>query len=256
MVIGLKSSITMLFKRGILMDEEEFKHALYQQGIELNEQQMDQFETYYVLLVERNKKVNLTTLTEKKEVYLKHFYDSITAAFYFDFTNDMSLCDVGAGAGFPSIPLKICFPQIEITIVDSLKKRIEFLKDLSTQLLLDDVSFHHARAEDFGQNKKYREKFDAVIARAVARMAVLNELCLPLVAKEGTFIAMKGAQGRSELEESKKTVELLGGKCHKVHEFVLPEELSERTILLIDKINKTSKKYPRKAGTPNKNPIV
>src|SRR5690625_1692005 len=195
------------------MNEAQFKNALSENGIQLNDKQMDQFNTYYELLVEWNQKVNLTALTEKKDVYLKHFFDSISAAFYYDFTQYIHLCDVGAGAGFPSIPLKICFPHIDIAIVDSLKKRIDFLNLLGTELSLNRVSFYHARAEDFAQNKTHREKYDVVIARAVARMSVLNELCLPLVKQNGKFIAMKGAQANEELEQSEKSITILGGKC-------------------------------------------
>ncbi len=237
------------------MNEAQFKDALYENGIQLDDKQMDQFNTYYELLVEWNQKVNLTALTEKKDVYLKHFFDSITAAFYYDFTQDIHLCDVGAGAGFPSIPLKICFPHIDIVIVDSLKKRIDFLKLLGTELSLDRVSFYHARAEDFAQNKAHREKYDVVMARAVARMSVLNELCLPLVKLKGKFIAMKGAQANKELEQSEKSIKILGGKCDHVHTFELPEEKSERSVIFIQKVKNTPKKYPRKAGTPNKHPI-
>src|SRR5699024_6049057 len=146
------------------MNEAQFKNDLYENGIQLNDKQMDQFNTYYELLVEWNQKINITALTEKKDVYLKHFFDSITAAFYYDFTQDIHLCDVGAGAGFPSIPLKICFPHIDIVIVDSLKKRIDFLKLLGTELSLDRVSFYHARAEDRSEEhtSELQSRFDLV----------------------------------------------------------------------------------------------
>src|SRR5699024_10387098 len=155
--------------------------------------------------------MNLTTITERNEVYLKHFYDSVTAAFYTDFTNE-KLCDVGAGAGFPSIPLNICFPELRVTIVDSLIKRITFLEHLTDELGLKDVTLVHDRAETFGQNKKYREKYDIVTARAVARLSVLSELCLPLCKKNGTFIAMKGAKASEELQDAKQALSTLGGK--------------------------------------------
>lgn len=243
-------------KGDILMNEQEFKSALNDKGIKLNNFQMEQFKNYYELLVEWNQKVNLTAITDKIEVYLKHFYDSITAAFYYDFTKKFHMCDIGAGAGFPSIPLKICFPQIQISIVDSLKKRIEFLELLGKELALKNVSFYHGRAEDFGKDHNFREKFDVVIARAVARMSVLNELCLPLAKLDGVFIAMKGSQGKDELENSEKSVNILGGNLSSLNEFLLPIENSERSIVIIKKVKNTPKKYPRKAGTPNKNPIV
>ena len=154
------------------MNEQQFKDALSEKGILLTEDQLDQFRIYYKELVEWNEKMNLTAITDQPAVYLKHFYDSITAAFYLDFTKSMKLCDVGAGAGFPSIPLKICFPHIEVTIVDSLNKRIQFLEHFSGKLGLTKLQFIHSRAEDFGQSI-YRESYDLVTARAVARLSVL-----------------------------------------------------------------------------------
>ncbi len=165
------------------MNPEQFQMALKEKGIELNERQLEQFAIYYKVLVEWNEKINLTALTAEEDVYLKHFYDSISAGFYHDFTEKQTLCDVGAGAGFPSLPLKICFPNIKVTIVDSLQKRIGFLNHLAEQLDLTNVAFYHDRAETFGKNKEFRESFDVVTARAVARMSVLSELCLPLVKK-------------------------------------------------------------------------
>ena len=166
-----------------------------------------------------------------------------------------SLCDVGAGAGFPSIPLKIIFPKLKVTIVDSLNKRIQFLTILAETLQLEDVYFYHDRAELFGQNKKFRESFDFVTARAVARMSVLAELCLPLVKKDGVFIALKASSSDNEMKESKKAIATLGGKFRKEFIFELPKEAGERHILLIDKKKETPKKYPRKPGTPNKSPL-
>ena len=188
------------------MTEEQFLSALKEKGIVLNERQMEQFETYYTLLVEWNEKMNLTAITDREEVYLKHFYDSISMAFYVDLTQPMTVCDVGAGAGFPSIPLKICFPNLHVTIVDSLNKRITFLNHLAEQLELDGVQFVHDRAETFGQNPKYREQFDLVTARAVARLSVLSELCLPLVKRGGQFVSMKGAAAENEHEDAKGAI--------------------------------------------------
>ncbi|WP_217588431.1 16S rRNA (guanine(527)-N(7))-methyltransferase RsmG [Lentibacillus saliphilus] len=237
------------------MNPEQFVLALQKNGIDLDDRQINQFATYYRTLVEWNEKMNLTALTSPEDVYLKHFYDSISAAFFVDFTGQHHICDVGAGAGFPSIPLKICFPDLNITIVDSLKKRIGFLEHLSDQLGLTGVQFHHDRAETFGKNKQFREKYDIVTARAVARMSVLSELCLPLVKPSGMFIAMKGAQSAEELSESKQAIKLLGGAIKETHAFTLPSEESERAIILVDKIKQTPKKYPRKPGTPNKLPL-
>lgn len=238
------------------MNIEEFTGKLGEQGVELTPRQLEQFEKYYEILVEWNEKMNLTAITDKPEVYLKHFYDSLTAAFYYDFTNPLSLCDVGAGAGFPSIPLKIAFPGLNVTIVDSLNKRITFLGHLSRELELDHVSFIHDRAETFGQKREHREQYDVVTARAVARMSVLSELCLPLVKTGGTFIAMKAANAAEELDQGKKAIAVLGGKVEKIHSFTLPFEESERNIIIIRKKKATPKKYPRKPGVPNKTPII
>jgi len=237
------------------MNPDQFAQDLHHKGIFLDNKQIEQFSTYYQLLIEWNEKVNLTSITNMEDVYLKHFYDSITAAFYFDFTKEQNLCDIGAGAGFPSIPLKICFPNLNVTIVDSLQKRINFLDHLVSSLGLTGVTLNHDRAENFGKNSSFRENFDIVTARAVARMSVLSELCLPLVKKEGVFIAMKGANAKEEMNRSQKAIETMGGDQEAAHTFVLPEEESERSIILIKKQGKTPKKYPRKAGTPNKNPI-
>lgn len=237
------------------MNIEQFQQALEAKGISLSSQQLEQFQTYYQLLVEWNAKMNLTAITDQEEVYLKHFYDSISAAFYVDFTKPYHLCDVGAGAGFPSIPLKICFPHIHVSIVDSLNKRISFLEELARSLQLTDVQFYHDRAETFAQKVEQRESYDLVMARAVARMSVLSELCLPLVKVGGTFVAMKAASANEELEIGQKAIDTLGGEIEGIHSFSLPEENSDRNIITIKKVKKTPKKYPRKPGTPNKQPI-
>lgn len=237
------------------MDTEQFVQLLAAKGISLSPEQIQAYETYYSTLVEWNEKMNLTAITEKNEVYLKHFYDSISAAFHYDFSKPLKICDVGAGAGFPSIPLKIAFPNLHVTIVDSLNKRIGFLTHLAEVLKLDHVQFIHDRAETFGQNKAHRETYDVVTARAVARLSVLSELCLPLVKVGGTFVAMKGSSAEEELHAGKKAVTVMGGKLKHSHTFTLPEEESERNILIIEKEKPTPKKYPRKPGTPNKSPI-
>lgn len=239
------------------MTPEEFQAELTKRDIPISEEKMRQFERYLDLLREWNEKINLTAITEREEAYLKHFYDSLTAGLYVDFSKGVhSLCDVGSGAGFPSIPLKIIYPNLKITIVDSLKKRIGFLETLVKELGLEDVHLYHDRAETFGQNKQFRASFDYVTARAVARMSVLSELCLPLLKKDGTFIAMKAAHAPEELEDAKRAIGLLGGKVRETHSFDLPEEAGERHIILIDKKKETPNKYPRKPGTPNKSPLV
>jgi 16S rRNA (guanine527-N7)-methyltransferase len=237
------------------VNKEQFLVALQEHGIELSEKQQRQFDIYFKELVEWNEKMNLTAITDEPDVYLKHFYDSISAAFYVDLDKKITLCDVGAGAGFPSIPIKICYPELEVTIVDSLNKRIGFLEHLAKELELENVNFVHARAEDFGQNKKYREKFDIVTARAVARLSVLSELCVPLVKKDGQFIAMKGAAAKDELVDAEKPLAILGAKIKENYSFLLPIEESERNIFVFTKVKNTPGKYPRKPGIPNKTPI-
>lgn len=236
------------------MKETEFINSLKDQGIELSTKQIGQFNTYYKMLVEWNEKINLTAVTEQEEVYLKHFYDSITPLFYADIEEGASLCDVGAGAGFPSIPMKIIRPDLKITIVDSLNKRINFLNELTAVLGLDKIHLVHDRAETFGQHQA-RHMFDVVTARAVAQLNVLSELCLPLVRTGGQFIVMKGKKAQEELDESKFALDLLGGELTKIHQLSLPQEESDRYIMIIDKKRKTPKKYPRKPGTPNKSPL-
>ncbi|ABV64375.1 MULTISPECIES: 16S rRNA (guanine(527)-N(7))-methyltransferase RsmG [Bacillus] len=237
------------------MNIEQFTAALEEKGITLSPVQLEQFETYFRMLVEWNEKMNLTSITEKEEVYLKHFYDSISASFFIDFHKVTTICDIGAGAGFPSIPLKICFPHLHVTIVDSLQKRITFLNELAKGLNLQDTTFYHDRAETFGQRKEKRESYDLVTARAVARLSVLSELCLPLVKKEGLFVALKASAADEEMQAGKKAVTVLGGEVVEKHSFVLPLEESERNIIVIEKKKQTPKKYPRKPGTPNKSPI-
>ncbi|WP_077329825.1 16S rRNA (guanine(527)-N(7))-methyltransferase RsmG [Virgibacillus siamensis] len=237
------------------MNPDQFMEALRQHRIQLNDDQLQQFSRYFETLSEWNEKINLTALKSREDVYLKHFFDSISAAFYYDFTKDAHICDVGAGAGFPSIPLKICFPRLRVTIVDSLKKRINFLNQLAADLELENVAFYHDRAETFGKNNKFRESYDIVTARAVARMSVLSELCLPLTKKNGVFIAMKGAQAEEELNDAASAIEILGGKLESINTFTLPVEDSERSVIVIGKKRKTPNKYPRKPGLPNKDPI-
>jgi len=237
------------------MNKTQFYEALKEYGIELNEVQQNQFTRYFELLVEWNEKMNLTAITDEPSVYLKHFYDSISLAFYVDMNGQKTICDVGAGAGFPSIPLKICFPDLEVTIIDSLNKRISFLEHLAEELKLKNVHFVHSRAEDFAQDKKYRETFDVVTARAVARLSVLSELCVPLVKKDGLFVSMKGAAAEDELLDSKKALSVLGAELNEKYSFVLPQENSERNIFVFNKVKKTPGKYPRKPGVPNKTPI-
>jgi len=224
------------------MNPEQFYVELKGFDIQLTSEQKEQFETYYQLLVEWNKKLNLTAITEKNDVYLKHFFDSITASTLMDKNNThVSLCDVGSGAGFPSIPLKIVFPELSISIVDSLNKRLKFLDTVVSNLNLDNVYLYHDRAEDFGQKVEFRESFDYVTARAVARLNVLSEYCLPLVKVGGYFVAMKGSTGREELSEAKQAISELGGDIRDSVYFSLPYSSDERSLVLIKKLKTTPK---------------
>ncbi len=238
------------------MNKEQFAEALSARGIELSERQREQFDGYYRLLVEWNEKMNLTAITEEEQVYNKHFYDSITPAFYFPFDQVEKVADIGGGAGFPSIPLKIVFPHLHMTIIDSLNKRMNFLQHVADELGLENLYPVHGRAEDRGQEPQYRQAFDLVVARAVARLKVLSEYCLPFARVGGHFIALKGADISPELNEAKKAIKTLGGKTKQVETFQLMEDAGERNIVIMEKVENTPKGYPRKAGTPAKKPLI
>lgn len=239
------------------MNPKIFAEELANYGFKLSSKQKEQFATYYNKLIEFNKKVNLTRITDKNEVYLKHFFDSITPLLEFSdlFKGEKSLCDVGAGAGFPSLPIKILCPDLSITIVDSLGKRLKFLDELVSDLSLDKVTLVHSRAEDAGQNKNLREKFDLVTGRAVARMSVLSEYCLPLAKVDGYLVALKGPKAQDELADAKNAIEVLGGSVKEVKELMLPDTDDERTLIVVKKVKATPKKYPRQAGTPSRKPL-
>ncbi|MGG1518973.1 16S rRNA (guanine(527)-N(7))-methyltransferase RsmG [Paenibacillus oryzisoli] len=239
------------------MEEQlRFTERLAEEGIVLSERQLEQFEIYFKTLVLWNEKMNLTGITEREQVYLKHFYDSLSLAFNFDMKQAVSLADIGSGAGFPSIPLKIVFPHLKVTIVDSLNKRITFLKEVVSLLGLTDTECVHGRAEDIARVAKYRDQFDLVTARAVARLSVLNEFCLPFVKKGGTFIAMKGSEVEDELQDAAYSLSELRGKLVKVTRMTLPVEESLRHFVEVEKTGATPAKYPRKAGTPLKEPLT
>ena len=229
------------------MTPQEFYQLLSQQGIELTDRQKDQFERYFELLVEWNEKINLTAITEKNEVYLKHFYDSIAPVLQGLIDNqELKLLDIGAGAGFPSLPMKIICPQLDVTIIDSLNKRINFLKLLAEKLELDKVHFYHGRAEDFAQDKAFRAQFDLVTARAVARMQVLSELTIPYLKVGGKLLALKASNAPEELEESKNALNLLFSKVQDNLSYALPNG-DPRFITVVEKKKETPNKYPRNA---------
>lgn len=235
------------------MTPQAFYQVLIEHGITLTDKQKKQFETYFRLLVEWNEKINLTAITDKEEVYLKHFYDSIAPILqgYID-NSPLSILDIGAG--FPSIPMKILYPEIDITIIDSLNKRINFLNILANELELSGVHFFHGRAEDFGQDKVFRAKFDIVTARAVARMQVLAELTIPFLKVNGRLIALKAAAAEEELISAEKALKTLFSQVTVNKNYKLPNG-DDRNITIVSKKKETPNKYPRKAGTPNKKPL-
>lgn len=235
------------------MNQEQFKNYLGEKQVTVTPKQLEQFHLYYEQLIEWNQKINLTAITEEEEVYLKHFYDSLTPLTEYDLPSGAVLCDVGAGAGFPSIPLKIVRPDLKVVIIDSLNKRIEFLNHLIDVLKLENVEAIHMRAEEFAQTK--RESFDLVTARAVARLNILAELCLPLVKENGQFIALKGSSADEELKEATKAIETLGGKFVESIDFELPEDGGKRSLVIIQKKKKTPLKYPRNYGQIKKRPL-
>ena len=237
------------------MTPEEFYQLLKQQQIELTDRQQMQFERYFELLVEWNKKINLTAITEKKEVYLKHFYDSIAPILQGRIKNqNIKLLDIGAGAGFPSLPIKILYPALDVTVIDSLNKRILFLNHLADELDLEKVHFYHGRAEDFAQDKDFRAQFDIVTARAVARMQILAELTIPFLKVGGRLLALKATNAPEELMEANNALSLLFSKVKENSSYQLPNG-DPRYITIVDKKKETPNKYPRKAGIPNKRPL-
>lgn len=234
------------------MTISEFIEELKKLNIEPTEEQLNQLNKYYELIVEYNKVMNLTGITEKEQVYLKHFYDSLTIAKVIDLTKEETLCDIGTGAGFPGIVLKILFPNLKITLIDSLNKRIEFLKIVIKELNLKDIEAIHARAEEYAKDNL--EKYDVVTSRAVAPLNILLELSIPLLKVNKYFIPYKGIISR-EIIDCTHALEQLDSKIEKIEEFELPKENSNRAIIKIIKENKTNKKYPRKFGEIKKKPL-
>lgn len=238
---------------------EKLKKGLTDLNLALTEKQIDQFLTYYELLVETNKVMNLTAITEFDEVIEKHFLDSLSLYKVYDLKTkseepgSFKVLDMGTGAGFPGIPLKIAFPEINLVLADSLNKRIHFLQDVIEKLELNKVEAIHARAEEMGRNKLYREQFDLCVSRAVANLSSLSEYCIPFVKEGGKFISYKSGEIEGEVEQAKRAIFLLGGKTENIYKFDLYEQ--RRSFVIITKEKKTPKAYPRKAGTPTKTPL-
>lgn len=233
--------------------EEIINKYLKEINIELKKEQTEKFYKYMNLLLEWNEKVNLTAITEPEEVILKHFVDSLTISKYIE--KGSKLVDMGTGAGFPGIPLKILREDIEITLADSLNKRINFLNEVIKELNLKNIQTVHTRAEEFGKNKKYRESFDIATSRAVANLSTLSEYLIPLVKSTGKVICMKGSEIKEEVEMARKAIEILGGKIEQEESFNLPNSDMKRNVIIIKKVKNTPAKYPRKPGMPAKEPI-
>lgn len=236
-------------------DIHVFEEGLKELGLELNEVQKKQFIDFYEYLVEKNKVMNLTGITEFQEVLMKHFLDSLMVAKVMDMSQVKSMMDVGTGAGFPGVPVEIMFPDIKSVLLDSLNKRVKFLEETFELLKLSNISAIHGRAEEYAKNKNYREQFDLCVSRAVSNLATLSEYCLPYVKKGGFFVSYKSGKVQEEVEEASKAITVLGGKVKDVQYFSLPGSDIERSLVVIEKVKNTPGKYPRKAGTPLKEPI-
>lgn len=237
---------------------EIFKSGLQELNIELDDNQIGQFIKYYEYLVEKNKVMNLTAITEFEEVIVKHFLDSLSLINAIDLkrhSDEVCIIDIGTGAGFPGIPLKIAYPNINITLLDSLNKRINFLNEVIELLGLQGISAVHGRSEELAHSSLYREQFDFCVSRAVANMSVLAEFCVPFVKVGGKFISYKAGDSDEEIKDGEFAINLLGGKINKEILFTIPNSDISRKLVIIDKFKATGKKYPRKAGTPAKNPI-
>lgn len=238
-------------------DLTKFKHGLKELNITLTDEQIEQFLQYYEMLVEKNKVMNLTGITEYEEVIQKHFLDSLSLIRVIPdiASQKLTVIDLGTGAGFPGIPLKIAFPELDITLMDSLNKRILFLQEVIDALGLKKVSAVHGRAEEMASNATHRQQYDLCVSRAVSNLAVLTEYCLPFVKKGGLFVSYKSADSDAEIQEGKKAISILGGKLTSVDKFQLPDSDLRRALVCIKKVKDTPKKYPRKAGTPAKLPL-
>lgn len=234
---------------------DNLKNKLNQLSIEYSESQIEKLLKYYEMLIEKNKVMNLTAITEFDEVVEKHFIDSLSIVRVIDMEIVHSIIDIGTGAGFPGIPVKIMFPHVKVTLVDSLNKRVNFLNEVIENIELSDIEAYHGRAEDYGRDKKFREKYDVCVSRAVANLASLSEYCMPFVKPDGYFISYKAGDCEKEIDNSKNAIKILSGKIEKVEKFSLPDSEISRSFIKIKKIKNLSNKYPRKSGIPSRNPL-
>lgn len=234
---------------------EQFEKMLEKLNLSITSQMEEQFLIYYDLLIQWGKVMNLTAITDFDEVVVKHFLDSVVLGAYYDLKGPFTMMDVGTGAGFPGIPLKIMYPHLSIVLADSLKKRVRFLDEAIEKLGLEQITAVHGRAEDLARASEYREQFDLCVSRAVANLASLSEYCLPFVKVGGTFIPYKSGEIDKEASDSKKAIYLLGGRLKNIQKFQLPNTEYQRSLLFIDKVDHTSKKFPRKAGVPGRQPL-
>lgn len=234
---------------------KKFEDNLSKFGISLTTEQSQQFEEYYEMLIEWNKVMNLTGITEYEEVFMKHFTDSLSIVKFLNLEGDIKVIDIGTGAGFPGIPLKIIFPNLDIVLLDSLAKRIKFLETVKSKLGLTKIDLIHGRAEDYARKIEYREYFDLCVSRAVSHLSTLSEYCIPFIRVGGTFVSYKGDEIDKEIEESKIAIDLLGSKIEKIEKFELLDTNIKRSFVLVKKNINTPEKYPRKSGIPEKRPL-
>ena len=249
------------------MTDEEFRELVYEAGCDIGTEEVEAFKRYYKLLTEKNKVMNLTAITEYDDVLIKHFADSLLVHKAITGSKEITdynlenfkravLLDVGTGAGFPGLPLKICNPGMTVHLLDSLNKRVGFISEVINELGLADIKAFHGRSEDYGKEKSFREQYDIAVSRAVADLSVLSEYCMPFVKKEGLFISYKGDNAEEEIKGAEKAINILGGKIADVQRIPLPGTDAVRTFVIIRKLRSTPAKYPRKAGTPVKEPIL
>ena len=238
-----------------MSNRDILKNGLKNLGISVDDKMLNDFNIYREILVDWNQKMNLTGIEDEKEVYIKHFLDSVSAVTNGYIKDGVSIIDVGTGAGFPGLPLRICLRNIELTLLDSLNKRLKFLNNVIDELGLESIETVHGRAEDIARKEEFREQYDLCVSRAVANLSTLSEYCIPFIAKNGKFISYKSSISSEEIQNAKSAIKMLGGTVVEEKTVHLPCSDMDRTFVVVNKTNNTGKKYPRKAGTPSKEPL-